>query len=259
MISRHQIESRSRQGARFGYIGNEALLAVVLGKYRMILDSADRGIVPHLCLDGFWESWVTAWVANNVGRGWKTANVGANCGYYTMLLADLVGAQGSVHAIEPIHRHVENIRASAQLNGFDQVTVIEAVAGESEGAARLTWAPGRTMNATLLGPGRGHEITIEQVALDDVVEPPLDLLVVDSEGSEPKVYTGMKRLVKDSPGLRMVMEFSPSRYEDPSWFLREMAADGFWFSVLNTEGAEEFATHASLLDGKERMIVARRR
>jgi len=101
------IEEKSRSAARSYYLGDNTVLAVILGELRMVLDSSDRGLVPHLMLDGFWESWVTAWIISNLRRGEVALNIGANCGYYAVMMARQVGSGGKVVAIEPNRTHVE--------------------------------------------------------------------------------------------------------------------------------------------------------
>ena len=58
----------------------------------MYIDTADVGFGAHLLLDGFWESWLTEFIARRVQAGMRFADVGANHGYYTVLAADLLTA-----------------------------------------------------------------------------------------------------------------------------------------------------------------------
>jgi len=52
--------------------------------------------------DGFWESWVTVAVARHLQAGMCCVDVGANYGYYTLLMASFVGPEGRIIACEPI-------------------------------------------------------------------------------------------------------------------------------------------------------------
>jgi len=270
--SRATVEAASRRGSRFAYIGDNTILATVLDRYRMVLDSTDRGIVPHLCMDGFWESWITAWVMNNVKAGQRVLNLGANCGYYTMLLADLVGPAGRVLAVEPSPVHAANIWYSAHLNGYhERLDLFEGVVGEQEGPAVLSWYPGMTMNARVyyedapkdpaVALSAPKETMTAQMKRADVLVaewPSADLALIDTEGAEPMVFKGMEEIIKHNPRFRALIEFSPGRYADPASFIDWLRARGFGFEVVGLEATASPITREQLLDGEERMILLSR-
>lgn len=255
-MSVQSVESRSRAGARSLYLGKQTILAVVLGGIRMVLDSNDRGIVPHLAFDGYWESWVTSWVENNVHPGEKAINIGANCGYYTMLLGRCVGGGGQVVAVEPNETHVQNIRHSAHLNGFHGYTrVVEAVASAKLGSLRFNARQdGMTMNSSVSEAG---DTIVLAVRADDEM-PDATFALIDTEGHEPMVWEGMQSMIRN-PGFRAVIEWSPQRYADPSAFYERILANGFSCSVIEHSGMESTATRERMMDGVERMVVLRRK
>ena len=111
------------------------VLARVLGRYKMYVDPNDYGLSPHLMLDGFWEMPTTEAIVNLVEPGMVAADVGANVGYFTMMLADLVGPGGHVYAFEPNPAMSERIARSAYLNGLVDRISIHAVALSDENKA----------------------------------------------------------------------------------------------------------------------------
>src|SRR5438034_3106477 len=96
LLDRPALEVASRQASRAVYLGDGAVLCRVLDKYLIYADSQETGITPHLCLDGYWESWITVVLARTLRRGWHCLDVGANHGYYTLIMADAVGQEGRV-------------------------------------------------------------------------------------------------------------------------------------------------------------------
>src|SRR5450830_1204318 len=101
-------------------------VAVVLGKYMMWVDLRDKALSPHLMLQGYWEMWITSALARLTKPGTVAIDIGANLGYYTMLLADAVGQSGSVIAFEPNPRLANLMRTSVSINDFNsRVTVRE--------------------------------------------------------------------------------------------------------------------------------------
>ena len=95
---RGALESASRRMCQTARLSDDQLICRVLGKYIMYVDPRDRGITPHLALNGFWEAWVTVALARLIQPGWRCVDVGANVGYFTLLMADAVGPDGRVAA-----------------------------------------------------------------------------------------------------------------------------------------------------------------
>ena len=95
---RGDLERLSRQHCHAVRLNERFVICRVLGKYILYADPEDVGLTPHLCLDGFWESWVTIAMARLLQPGWHCVDVGANHGYYTMIMADAVEPSGRVIA-----------------------------------------------------------------------------------------------------------------------------------------------------------------
>lgn len=101
-MNRAELEAMARNQCMTARLSDEHLICRVLGEYIMYVDPVDHGNTPHLALNGFWEAWVTLAIARQVQPGWRCVDVGANVGYFTLLMADLVGPEGAVLAVEPI-------------------------------------------------------------------------------------------------------------------------------------------------------------
>ena len=57
--TRDVLEQMSQQRHQTALLSDQAVLCRVLGRYIFYADPSDVGITPHLCLDGYWESWIT--------------------------------------------------------------------------------------------------------------------------------------------------------------------------------------------------------
>ena len=57
-------------------------------------------MAPIINLDGIWEMIEVKWLKENVRPGDSCINVGANVGYFAILISQLTGEQGSVFAFE---------------------------------------------------------------------------------------------------------------------------------------------------------------
>lgn len=211
------------------YLGDGLVLARVLGRHKIFLRSADRGFACHLMLDGFWEMWLTQFLARRVRPGMTVVDVGANFGYFTLLLADLVGESGRVIAAEPNPDAATLLRETVLLNGFSARTrIVSEALGASVGPGWLFSPHGEPKNSTLVSmpdlPG-GRTIEVQTVTLDEIAlcYPKVDLVKVDAEGGELGIVAGMQQLIaRDHPTI--VLEFNAARYSEPRRFLDELLA-----------------------------------
>ena len=227
--SRQRVEAAIRRRVQTAYLGAGVVLARVLGRHKIFLRSADLGFACHLMLDGFWEIWLTQYLASCVKSGMTVIDVGANYGYYTLLLADAVGETGRVIAVEPNPDAVALLLQSVQLNGHAGRVHIVPHALSAGAGKRLLYVPAaEPKNATLvdradLSGGRTVEVctvTLDEIALS---YPKVDLVKIDAEGSEQEIVAGMSGLIaRDRPML--VLEYNAARYANPRAFLDELLA-----------------------------------
>jgi FkbM family methyltransferase len=124
-------------------------------------------------------------------------DVGANVGYYMLLIRQAVGPRGRVDSIEPQPDNVVELRRNIDANRFDNVRLFPVALGEADGEAMLS----TEINATLLGEPSGPRTPVAVRRLDDVVEERIDLLKVDVEGYEAQVLRGARRHLASRPAL----------------------------------------------------------
>lgn len=226
--SKRTLEALCRARAQPVYVGENEGLCRILGRYKLYVDTRDRGLCAHLLLDGFWEMGLTMHIARHVRAGMVAIDVGANFGYYTILLGALVGETGHVVAIEPAPAAAAMLRRSVELNGFQSVTtVVEAAAGAGDAAHSLLYVPEREpKNAQIvaspegLDAGAGTLHRVAQSSVDGLVADRhrVDFIKIDAEGAEEAVVAGMlATLRRDRPLL--VLEFNAARAREPERLL----------------------------------------
>lgn len=223
MAIRGRLESASRAGTQSAYLGDRTMLCRVLNKYMFVLDSTDRALGPHLLLNGYWESWITLAFHRLVQPGMVCIDVGANVGYHTITLADLVGPGGAVLGFEPNPRCAELLKETVLLNGFQNHTVISnhAVSDTVGATVHLSVEQGRPMNGTIVGRHSNEEVVeVQTVTIDSVSSglPRVDLIKIDVEGAEEGVWDGMQETLRRNPAMKVILEFNGGR-GDPVRFL----------------------------------------
>lgn len=221
---REVLERFCEQKCQYAYLGGGEALTRVLGKYMMYVDSKDTSIAPHLMLNGYWESWITQ-VLTRLPRGTRCVDIGANHGYFTLVLADLCGSD--VFAFEPQEHLAEMIRKSSIVCGFrSRVQVAQVAVGSKSGLVALELPPGEPHNRGAAwcvdGPpiGVAESTVVHLVTLDEAVPGTVGFIKMDAEGFESEIWAGMSRHLESRPTI--LMEFSPSRYEDAGGFLDEI-------------------------------------
>lgn len=227
--SRQRLEAAIRRRVQTAYLGDGIVLARVLGRHKIFLRTSDRGFACHLMLDGFWEMWLTQYLASWVRPGMTVVDVGANYGYYTLLLADAVGEAGHVIAVEPNPDAVSLLSESVLLNGHaGRTRIVPQALGAAAGQRLLFLPDGEPKNATLVDQADlagGRTVEVSTVTLDEVARacPKVDLVKIDAEGAEQEIVAGMAGLIaRDRPIL--VLEYNAARYAEPRAFLDRLLA-----------------------------------
>jgi FkbM family methyltransferase len=237
---RSVLETVSREHSRALYLGDQTVLCRVLGKYLVYADAQETGITPHLAMDGYWESWITLVLARTVRPGWHCLDVGANHGYYTLVMADAAGPEGRVVPVEPTPRLVELLRQTLDVNGFPDVDVVAKAASDSDGdTLQLVIPARRSMNASLRAEvgDTDEAVNVESVTIDSITRnwPRVDLIKIDVEGAEESVWQGMQRTIADHPDVVVVLELNVDRYDDPRKFLSAIEEAGFRLRYIDID------------------------
>lgn len=254
-MDRFKLEALCRAQAQPLYLGDHLAICRILGRYKLFVDTHDCGFAAHVLLDGYWEMWLTIFMCRRIRPGMIVMDVGANFGYYTLLLADLVGPQGRVFAIDPNPDVAALLRRSVALNGFaERTSIVEAAAGAKPAGQGLLYSPhGEFKNACVIespdqvDPAAGTIHQVRQVTIDDVVSaaPRLDFLKIDAEGAEEAIVEGMESCLHDhKPSF--ILEFNAARCRDPGALIRRLTAIYGTVCYLNFGGCLTKTTEAEL-------------
>jgi FkbM family methyltransferase len=149
----------------------------------------------HGCWLGHYEIEKQAVVRRLVKPGMKVFDIGANAGFYTLAFARLVGERGHVWAFEPLAENVQNLRRHVALNGFTNVTVVQAAVSERAGVARFATAESNSMGR--LAAGGNFEVptvSLDEFCVQAGIDSP-DLIKLDIEGGESLALKGAGRVI----------------------------------------------------------------
>ena len=232
------------------YLGDHTAICRVLGRYKMFVDTKDIGVASHLMLDGYWEMWNTETIIRLVKPGMTVLDVGAHCGYFSVLLADLVGPTGKLLSFEPNPPMAELLRNTIAVNGFSDRTIVHELAlGNASGSATLDVPKNEPKNAHLVqGPVGPGMVEVPLRRADDLPEAmDADFIKIDAEGAEQAIWAGLAGLLSRNRPLTILLEYAAIRYVDPALFLDEILSHGFNLAEVDLVGGVQNRTREDVL------------
>ncbi len=245
------------------YVGDHVALTWALDRYKMYVDTRDKAISVHLLTEGGWESDITRLLASMVKHGMKVVDVGANMGYFSLLLADRIGPGGRLWAFEPDPRNFELLTWNLDVNGFTPWSKPYRVAAFDHRSRVRFWQNpinfgGHSVLTEDSGEVAGTVIEVEAMPLDEVIASSVDIMKIDAEGSEPFIWDGMRQTLRRSLSLRILMEFDPAQIRgkgrDPQAFLERIHQDGFRVERILHDASLRPASDEELAQGSLVML-----
>lgn len=170
----------------FKAVPKTAVIRILAGPNRGLRWIA--GSLTHSCWIGTFETKTARLLARYVRPGMTAFDVGANAGYYTLMLAKSVGASGKVLAFEPEPENLAALRKHLDMNDIRNVEIIAAAASELAGR-------GYFAGSRALGHLDTSGVPVSTVRLDDY--PTADLIKMDIEGGEIKAMEGAARILAE--------------------------------------------------------------
>lgn len=243
--SRSELEAMSRQLAQAVPYGDHRVLCRLLGEYLAFVDSRDLMLGPRLALDGFWESWVTRALAHHIHGGNWCIDVGANYGYFTLLMAGLAGPEGRVVACEPIPFLASDyLPRNLALNGFEKTVEVcaKAISNVDDRTVEFALKPDDLASSSLVcrsGTGPSEIIQVPTTTIDHICAdwPRLDFVKIDAEGAEDLVWDGLQDTLRRFPQAIVALELHLNC--DPPQtlsLLHQIESAGYLLRYINYEG-----------------------
>ena len=112
------------------------------GTLRLFIDLSDHVIGLNI-IRGQYEQSEIGFVREVLKPGQSVLDIGANVGFFAIVMGSLVGPTGRVYAFEPVDHNVDLLTRSIAENRFeDRVEVKRCVVGERSGSAKLLFMEG---------------------------------------------------------------------------------------------------------------------
>lgn len=202
--------------------------------------------------DYFYEQDLLYAFLHFVRPGDVVIDAGANVGFHSIFLSQLVGNNGAVFAYEPDPIHFKKLQANIELNKLTNTHAFQHAlwsckqsmdfwsvkgGGYSSFARFVNFSPERIQN-------------MPAFALDDIISPsvPVRLIKLDCEGSEEQILLGADQVLRRTDCVIMEFNFGimPCFGSTDRAIRDYMHERDFEMYVLRRDGSEPFAVPLDL-------------
>jgi FkbM family methyltransferase len=219
-----QVEGRSPTGVRFPFIVHSV---------------ADQHVSPAIASTGEWEPFTTRIMASLLEPGDSVLDIGANIGWYSVVLGKIVGSEGCLLAFEPDPANADVARQNLSLNELSHVTLLQCALADQPGVMNLARSAVNLGDHRLAptgvaddvdslssdGVGGREHVVVQVKRLDDVLDDVvanataeqrfdvrrLRVIKIDTQGAEVMILRGAPRLWASLPAeCAAVVEFAPN-------------------------------------------------
>ncbi len=239
------------------YCGDHVVLARTPTGRKIYLDMRDASVAPGIALGDVYEPDVSAVLTRLARPGDTFFDVGANVGYHSLGVYDVVRSSGgAVHVFEPNPTMNRLLQRAFHANAFWTGVHINQVAlSDRDGTATMTvyedmWGGARLQQPDDLGSSEHgwardaairEQFEVPTTTIDKYCEgrgvERIDLLKIDVEGHEEAVVAGMQGITESSPDLKAVLEFTFGAYADASSFWTTLSAMFSHRYAIRSDGA----------------------
>lgn len=149
---------------------------------------------------------------NELRPGATALDLGANIGYFTCLMAKLVGQRGKIIAFEPDPKNISLLQRNILDNHLTNIMIVPKAVSDAPGEMSLfTSGAHSSFGFDAVHSGAAQAVPI--VSLDDFfggAPPKIDLIKIDIIGSEAKALRGMEKLLLRNKNIKILSAFCPA-------------------------------------------------
>ena len=150
---------------------------------------------------GSWEPEVVRSIQDHVHSGTRVLDIGAQSGFYSLLLSRLVGPEGTVFAFEPLPANFRILEENLRLNSIQNVMIRREAVSDFSGNISFDFP--REEVSLIAGPLLPSDnlgtFQVPAISLDEFVRQtggPIHFIKMDVEGAETAVLRGAVQTLK---------------------------------------------------------------
>ena len=184
--------------------------------YKLYIPKKRYFLSDSLFLTGKFEPNQTECIKSLLNEGDTVLDIGANIGYYTLIMSKLVGKKGRVYAFEPEPRNLELLRKSLKINHINNVKLFPFALSNKNTKDNFFINKVNAGGHSLIKTSESERfIEVEVKKLDAIlIKNKIKLIKIDTEGSEDNVLLGAKITIKKNKPI-IILEYSEDRIKTP--------------------------------------------
>lgn len=198
---------------------------VIINGNKLFLDSSDS---LRLSLKKEFEPKTTDLIQERIFPGNIVIDIGANIGFFTLIMANIVKKEGKVFSFEPESENFQLLEKNVKVNNLSNVILENKAVGNINGETDMYLASNedniysqsmhRIYSSNIVSQN-STPVKIKIIRLDDFFEKlelieKIDLIKIDVEGAEFDVLKGMSKILDLNKDLKIIMEFSIENLQD---------------------------------------------
>ena len=177
---------------------------------------------------------------NNPEKNEIIVDIGANVGYYSLLLASKIKKDGKIIAIEADSQTCQVLKKNCQLNNFSNIDIHNVAITEKNGTVKIFHSETHSGINTLFSNSESQEkySLIESTSLDNLLKnkyKKIDWIKIDVEGSELLVLKGAVNTLKITKNI--IIEIHENILEEnnqsPNEIIEILKKHGFEIKTFN--------------------------
>jgi FkbM family methyltransferase len=190
-------------------------------------------------------------ITGHVKPGMSVLDIGANIGFYTMLLSRSVGKNGTVYAFEPEDANFNHLkRLTKKLTNIKRV---KAACGEKSGMSYLYKSDYLNVDHHLYQNNESREkVGVRMVSVDEYLKNErggIGFVKIDVQGYDCFVLKGMKETLGRSDNTIIIGELWPyglrQAGSSADEYLSELRRLGFIVEILSKDHPKDFSSYAT--------------
>ena len=176
----------------------------------------DEILSRSIVYDKIWEPETTKLIKNIIHEGDVGIDLGANIGYFTMLMANLVGTSGKIFSFEPEPQNFEILQKNIKQNHLKNVVANQSAIGDMNGKIKL-YLSNTNAGWHKVFPKQfvdyevsDKNIDVKICSLDkEFIDKKIDFIKMDIEGYEWNAIKGGKKILEENHDVKLIFEFFP--------------------------------------------------
>jgi FkbM family methyltransferase len=245
------------------FFGNNRILTTTTFGGILLLSTNDLSVSPSITIEGVYEVALTKFMIATIKPGDVLFDVGANQGYFTVLMGMLTGRSGKVIAYEANAKLMSLIQDNANINFIESFTEIRNKAVFSKKDQLTFYASERYLgNSSLYNENEitdcidtktEWQIETEPLDIHSGIFPEIKLIKMDIEGAEYDAFLGMTSLLNNRTVEYIIFEWNQSALGERAKKLFEfllLYKPGYSFHGIDNDGVLFETKIETLLDAR---------